>query len=477
MVKPIEYLGEQPPQRIIGTECEYNVQFNTKETRDDKGNIIVIEKSVDLLHPDIIDAVMDGIVPNYAYKDSYNRIHLQNGAQIYDDVRHLEYNTPEARGPYAAAAADFAGMIIMAGFGAYTEDIVKSIYRRTGTDFANTDGLTRAMSSGFHENFSLERHSAVRLIQSPLLPNYLATRSWSFSGMVGRNGYQLSQKAQGVGKTAVSTAQGANATKHGYKPMSNIMVAPTDDQDVNPHNGFSRLEIRYADAGISRWSRFTSLAFTSAVLRLHEHQDKQPLNLDLFLTHPMEAAQTISRDVLQREVFETHSGKQVQALDIQEMLAVQVLQLSEKVSLPKHELVAAEGILTVIDDLRRCDPRNGDFTPVIDAIDWAAKYHYIRNHHKQEDLTSKNPKAVALDLQWDRIYPTGIGMKWWEKIGGRQRVIDQQSIDDLVFNAPRDTRAHTRAKLIKDNRVVTVKWSEVLLDNRRRLYLRNPYTS
>lgn len=449
------FYSDQPPPRIIGTECEYNVQTgvdkNGKEFR-----------TKDYISREAIFEAGFAAVGQY----------LSNGARIYEEIgRHLEYSSPECLGPTQAAAADLAGVIAVKKIVKASGLPHKGIYRITGSFLPGKEGTT----NGYHENYLIPRSVMDTTIVDRLLPSFLASRTWAMSGSL-RRSFVLSQKVWGLGDNKPVTRVLERLTSAGNKPMC-IMRPQSSDKDViGTNNDWARAEVRFADAGLSPTNRFLGLAATSLALRLFEYSKKVGgvSQLDqLQLKNPVQAAKVFAGDLSFKKVVETDQGKKYSALDIQEAFAEFALELSNRVALPDDEVQAVHVLLDLYQRLRQSDFASGDYYGLDRLLDVAAKHQYLLTRHKPNELSSRNSEASQRNLLWDKIEPDGGGMLWWRRFPSL--VVTNDAIGYFIDNAP-PTRATRRAKYIKeDSRLKNVNWTSATLANVGDVQLRDPY--
>lgn len=461
-IKPDDYYSADPPSRIMGSECEYRVQ-----APDYKGK----QESIKLTEKVVSEAFgpSSKMPHNWTVNSVHNSFWFSNGAKLYQDVgEYIEYCSPESLGPKEAASSDLAGIFFMA-------QLARSInkakaYRRTGLFLPDGNDKEHYTSSGYHENYLVPKSTVVNK-RVGRLPSFLATRVWSFSGMLASQ-YLLSQKALGCGGQEITDSMERRTSKS-QKPLILLRGSLIDDNDVNG-NDWGRVEVRYADAGQSKWAKFMGFAATSLVLRMEEHNMLGFKRIDKAqFKRPIDAVHEIAKDKSLSEVYETVNGGKMSAIDVQESYALDALKLSESIKLPEDELLAIDEWLKICDDLR-IFASTGDISLIADSIDWAAHYAILSAKYGEDKLSASNRSALGADLVWDRIEPPGIAQKWWHKAGGRQQILDDQEINSLVYNPPLHTRANIRGRCIKEGEITCANWMYIQYGDRT-IDLTNPY--
>lgn len=421
-ITPAMFLSKDDPlpPRIIGVECEYNIQ-----TTDQNG--------------------VEHYPGEYISKPAMDRAGIRNiggftelGSRLYQDVGHAEYCTPECLGPYQAAAADLAGVAILSSIIEASGIGHRGVYRISGTSIEDdTNDKRLRYTNGVHENFMAPSELVDSRYIMQLLPTYYATRVATMAGTVARNKYEFSQKAQGIGGHPIETYL-ARRTSAGQKPMA---LALSNEPDTVGH-GWLRLETRFVDAPFSLASRRHALATTSLMLRLCEHIDlfnSQDFD-DIIIKEPVHAAHAFMADLSLRHQTEVHSGKKRSMLDISEELAKKVLYLCERVNLPADEVDAAHEWPRIIDAFRHSNPQNVKYDEHLLRHYGVATKHYWLN--KIGAFEKGDAEAKTRSLQWDRVLPKGNGRQLMERVDAQD-----PEVLSLQQHAP-ITRAAVRAQYI-----------------------------
>lgn len=458
-VKPQHFYTDTPPERIIGTECEYTVQ-----NYGDSENPI----PDDIMSDSAINAAQLSIWTEY----------LSNGGRLYIDGAVLEYASPECLGPRQAAAADLAGIEVVRKVVAGSNVEHNGVYRYASADVMQNehhDALMPRKTTGYHENFMVPRKS-INEVFDAVIPAHLASRLWAMSGILQADGYRFAQKLAGIGGDAIHYSKDNRRLDELDKPMV-LIPPPYQNTDVSLEDHWARVEVRYADPGLSPLIRYLSLAATSLVLRLVEHADRldnRPALEALRLKDPVEAARRVTDTLSLRTLIQTEQNQFVTATDISEMLAIQAEYLSRHIQLPADEEAAIPLWFDVIDLLRSSNPQKGDYGDLIKFSDFAARHHRLLARSQGKKLTSRNEKQIAIATNWDRIDENGTGLKWWEYFGNDQ--VPQSMIDSLVTTAP-NTRAAKRAEFIKkqNDNVQYMTWAYYVNEYNEEVSYSDPY--
>lgn len=445
---PEDFFSSTPPERIIGAECEYDIQAETG-----------IDKS-EFISPLALGKL--GVKAAQAKSSNGPYYFLGNGGKVYQDVgEHIEYATPECLGPRQAAAADMAGTMLVASMveatGIEHRGLFRSasMYRRRaeGDEKPTVDEDTR----GYHENYLIPRELTEVSQLEKAIPAYLASRIWAMGGML-RDEFSISQKAWGIGGSPFEHRR-KRLVDHGQKPMC-ILPPDKSDGDITRDPKWARLEVRFADPTQAPTARFLSFAATSLVLRMLEHDHLVKKDLDkLTIKNPAEAAYLFASDLTLQKTVTMEDGRQMSALDIQEAFAEIALTLSDEIDLPEDENDAVHLWMEICDNLRATQPDQIDYNDTIYEIEFAARHYYLARKNGPGPLHYGEENAYR-NLGWDRVAPLGGSRKWWQHFPSRH--IDRNEVNRLTLHPPLNTRARWRAEAINtDDSFEHISWTEI----------------
>jgi hypothetical protein len=392
-VVPEDFLSATPPPRMIGMECENNLQTANRQPSE------YVEHKV---------LARAGLKSHGEF--------LGNGAKLYPDVRNLEYVTPECPGPRQAVIYEMAGVLVMQDVIAASGYGHSGLYRNSGSSIKDSNGNTTTKTSGTHKNFLVPRSVTENPQFDRFLPGHLATRMYAMGGKVGEQGYEFSQKIAGIGGLAI-IHRVERRTDHGNKPMA--MVPPADnDRDTIGNAAMARLEVRLADPIMSPHGAFLDVATTSLVLRLLEHPEliSEELLSAVELVNPADAGKLFSQDLSWKATADTTSGKQATFISIQRAYAEAAASLSDHVALPEDELLAIDLWLDFCDKAALAKPLDADYGTLIHEYDFATRHYYLVRKLGSHALASDNPVAVQRSLAWDRIAPIGGSLMYWGRM-------------------------------------------------------------
>lgn len=462
-ITPKDYLSDTPPPRIVGSECEYDIQSTNSEG----------------FNVPIKNYITSEAIRKAGYTVVYH--FLSNGGALLEDVGHIEYATPECIGVEDATKADLAGIKVVTNVVNASGVEHRGVYRHAAeylSENAVLAGSSNDVTHGYHENYlSLEPDTDSEGLIKSLLPAHIATRLYAWSGTV-RSGFVLGQKVWGAGGDPVVFSR-ERLTKHGVKPM---VMLPDYKRDYNKvGSGWRRIEVRSSDPSSFQTSRYLSFATTSLVIRLIEHSDKFGKELDeMELLDPAVQARDVARDLTLSRPIELKNGKFMSAVDVQEKLLGAVRVLSDRVKLPDDELRAIPLWQEVLDDIRRADLTKGEYGALHKKIGWAALYvSLVARDFEPKRLVGRNSEVMGRVLVWDRILPTGSSMVWDQRLG--DRLFDEGAIEELVLDPPRGGRAEARVELIQKEKykLRSMNWGVATRgnnDSRTILSMPDPYS-
>lgn len=455
-----EFYADQPPKRIIGTECEYNLQ-NTVECN---GRTIQLHEYIG-----------EEATAAAGLHRTYN--FLSNGGKLGLDVEHVEYSTAEALGPQQALVSDTAGKIVAARVIEASGYPHRGLFRTSGTFLDVPDGVNNIneKTSGYHENYLIPRDLTESLTSNSVMATFLATRVMSMSGMVRNGKYVYSQKMSGIGGPVV---MGYNRRAcNGDKFMAIIPDSQKDKDTINDDQ-WARLEVICGDPSQAPLSRFLAFGSTSLVLRMLEHQELYGDRLqDISLARPVEDAHTIDGDDPNLDnTYETVKGNKLSVLDIQEAFVEYAYELMEEIDLPKDEINAINLWGETNDLLRRnrINPaKMGNELPK--RLEIAARFAYLSRKARDNDYDLSSPEIAQFNLGWDCISPKGGSMQWWDRIG--TSLMTQDEVERLTRLPPTNTRAAIRGRFVADHNssdIAAISWGTINLNNKM-VSLRDPY--
>ena len=396
----------------------------------------------------------------YDPQDTARRYLPSNGASCYEDLHHFEAAAPETTNARDFVAVYHAMLRI-------AQRALARAQAKLGDDeqlevvVANSDG--QGNSYGAHLNFLVTRQLWDDLmVRRPHFLGFLASHQvtsivYTGLGKVGsENGrapvaYQLAQRAD------FFEALCAVQTTH-TRPIVNCrdeaLCGARDDD-------YARLHHIFSDAGLCHVATYLKVGTTSLVLAMLEAGE---VGLDLLLDDPVAAVLAISHDPTLRCEVGLAEGGGATALTVQRRLLERALDHGERTGFPTvpgaDEILACWG-----DTLDRLETR--DRAAVSDRLDWAAKLEWLELARRDAGVDWGDPELKHLDLLYSNLDPER-GLYWAaERAGAVERLVDDDEIERFTHEPPEDTRAYTRAMLLRrfgTDAVERVDWDRVVLE-------------
>lgn len=435
-----DFLEDTPP-RIMGSETEYNVRH-----LDDK-----------------ID--FQPYVAQQFYRtrsgDDGKNLWLENGARLYLDYGGLvEYATPESLSARDVTIHEKAGEIIVREMANRMRGKTNPACKRSGYDnvFVDDNLEIEKITAGHHENYATPLYSRAdqgweNYPTDRGLSAYLATRAvWAGSGIVGQNGYALSQK-QNLIHFEEHSKQAGSGIKSAY------IIHSSED--------FNRLEVRLGDGNMSDWAIQQKYALTSLVLRLIEHGDFPEY---LYLNDS--GTNTFTRTSFNQPIATIH--RYMLPATHQRMIAEAGLRFATAhPNVPEEEIDAAIEVIEACEAIETIGENFENAYELAGRVDWAAKLAYLREKNIGS-LSTANLDAVMLDLLWEDIAAGGAARTWYEDRQEGEPVTPEQLA--LASIAPPITRALARTAALAElsNYPNSIDWDRIEHDGQLHRFS-NPY--
>jgi len=311
------------------------------------------------------------------YGWDYSSLMLPNGSRFYIDHAHPEYCTAEARLPRTAVAVDKAGELIVersrqranaSGLLAAGEEI--AIYKNNSDHKGNSYGCHEnyLLSAALYEDLIMRRfHRTLRV----LIPFLTSRAIFCGSGKVGSenekaaDGYQLTQRAD-----FFETLIGLQTTHN--RPLIN-----TRDEPHAARDDYRRFHVILGDANMAEYSTFLKIGTTQIILSMLEDN---AIGLDFTFDDPIDAYQTISRDLTFSRPLQLDGGGSVTALEMQRQFYAAARDYVEaKAQEFSDDLLAAyrEVLLVWADAL---DKLGRDWRLLSTRFDWAIKRNLLERY-------------------------------------------------------------------------------------------------
>ena len=404
---------------------------------------------------------------DYGYdpRDCARKFLTMNGGCIYIDLGHPEIATPETWGADDAVAALHA-MLIILRFAA--ERAERRLPRGESLEVLvnNSDG--RGQSYGSHLSMLVTRQMWDNLFRRKLhhlltLASYLVSSIvYTGTGKVGREtdgpevDFQISQRAE-----FFSTLVGHQTTFD--RPLMNCR------DESHATFGLARLHMIPFDSTLSHGATFLKVGVTQLVVAMIEAE--WPLPDGVILDDPVQALHDFTADPTLRATAERVNGKTCTAVELQRDFHAAAERfvaegLAEGIVPRADEIVEYWG--DTLDKLER-DPEL-----LAGRIDWILKQQLIEQAREEQGVPWDSPELRYLDQIFHSL-DLERGLFWrCDAAGALEHVVTPDAIDRFVHEPPRDTRAYTRAHLLRrvaDEDVDAVDWSSLRVRVRRHDFL------
>lgn len=505
-----DFIGDNPPPRIIGTETERLAKGVGKDAPPEEGTDQFGSEfgSPDSTDPELYEFCSSENVQRTGLTASDNNQFINTGARLYVDAATVvEYASNEGLGPKAAEEETEKGnqlMVKMASvaIGKDGEPLDIEVYDRTGNINIGkvTDKYHKAYSSvGNHPNYLSTPRAVYSNRKKRLIASYLATSSsYSGAGMLwlpedkedkDENAFRFLQKSESIGgiNNQGRTTPDNKAMLHVHNTENSAAGAP----------GWPRLEVRCMDYLTLRSARAFSYASMSLFLRMLERDFFSDEDLRILeLLSPRDVLLEASADLDLKGVYKSITRDSISALSHQRFIAEKAMELTEKVNLPEDEVIAAHEWIAKCDALEAWrdssdDPYERDDSLAYDHSEAIARLHVIKSKCGQTALNCLNFKASEIDIKWnrtykkaskadtklDRIYQPGIGEMWWQKSKKRYNPFNIEDLEPDAYKQTPPTRAEGRRDFItKYGNRASADWDKLKnLDTNKEFIQTDPY--
>jgi proteasome accessory factor A len=391
-----------------------------------------------------------------------------NGGCAYIDSDHLEIALPETFSAYEHVAQWRAMLELVR---AATTQVNRRLPLGSSAQvLANcTDGLGH--SYGSHVNVLLTRTAWDNIFSRR--PHYLGflaafqTSSIVYTGQgkVGsENGsphanFQLSQRAD-----FLETVVGIDTMVHRSLVNSRDEPLCGSGSTAQPH--LARLHVIFYDSTLCQVATLLRVGTLQMIAAMIEAERVNP---SLALDDPLEALCKWSRDPSLSIRVRTTRGARLSAVELQFRFLEEAKRFAD-----------AGGFLNIVPEAERLLAvweetllalRARDFPTLGRKLDWVLKLQLLRRVLDQRpDLTWQSAELKHLDQLYASLSETD-GLFWaHERNGQVDQVVTEQAITRACMEPPADTRAWTRAQLLRRagaERVDHVDWDRVALTDKR----------
>jgi proteasome accessory factor A len=403
----------------------------------------------------------------YSSQDWGRKYLPANGGCCYIDLSHLELCQPESLSAYDHVALWHAMLrIARRALLAANERLASG--QKIHVLVNSSDG--QGNSYGSHQNFLITRRAWDNIFQRKIhFALYLAAFQassiiYTGQGKVGgENGqpavsYQISQRAD-----FFKTLLGPQTTYH--RPIINSRdetlcgrwhyYGPKDSETSQ----MARLHVIFFDSTLAHVACLLKVGVMQIILSMLEAEQVNP---NLILDDPVEAVAAWSHDPTLHACARMAGGQKLTAVELQMLFLEEAEKFLDAGGCEGIVPRAGEILSLWKDTLLKL--KAGEFAALTPRLDWLLKLSILQRAMSQRPaLRWNSPQIKYLDHLYSSL-DSAEGLYWASERAGRiQRVVTDEQIEHFVHEPPEDTRAYTRAMLLRaaGDRVDDCDWDYV----------------
>ena len=398
-------------------------------------------------------------------QDSHRKFFACNGGSAYIDLDHAEFPIAEVLSARDFVAIWHATLLIARRA---MQDAAAQLPEdeRLRVLVNNSDGLGH--SYGSHCNVLITRRAFDNMFQRKLhYQLYLAAYQASSIVMTGQgkvgaeNGappvpYQISQRAD-----FFETLSGLQTTYH--RPIVNTRDEPLCGPFSGPDataSDLARLHVIFYDSNLCHVACYLKIGVLQIMAAMIE---AERINVNLILDDPVDAVVRWSHDPTLQTTARLADGRCLTAVEHQQLLLEDA-----------RRFVAEGGCEGIVPEAEAIIEKWGavleklaarDFTALAGALDWVLKLACLKRAMASHPrLRWDSPELKLLDHLYSSLDSTD-GLYWLhEQAGVVQRMVTGGEIERFVHEPPTDTRAWTRAMLLRvagAERINNIDWDRI----------------
>jgi proteasome accessory factor A len=371
-----------------------------------------------------------------------------NGGCVYIDLDHLELCLPEVLSAFDHVACWHAMLrIARAGLNAANEKLPDR--KRIQVLVNNTDG--QGHSYGSHLNFLISRRAWDNIFRRKIhYMLYLAAFQASSIVYTGQGKVGSENDAPGV---AFQISQRADFFERlmGLQTTHNRPLVNSRDESLcgNARNGaedeMARLHVIFFDNTLSHVASLLKVGVMQIVIAMIEAEE---VNVDLLLDDPVEAVVRWSHDPRLEARGTLTTGEELTAVELQLRFLQDAKNFVERGACEGIVPRAREIVALWEDTLLKLQAR--DFESLASRLDWVLKLSILEQVlDERPDLSWDSPEIKHLDHLYSSLDESE-GLYWaYERGGFVESVVTDDTIERFTLDPPEDTRAWTRAMLLR----------------------------
>ncbi len=389
----------------------------------------------------------------YGARSSYNsqdwgrKFLACNGGCAYIDLDHLELCLPEVLSARQWVACWHA-MLRIARKAMHAANEKLGDGRRVQVLVNNSDGLGH--SYGGHVNFLVTRRAWENMFNRKLhemlwLAGYqVSSIVFAGQGKVGsENGapearFQLAQRAD-----FFETLTGTQTTCN--RPIVNSRDESLCGSSRNGEDHMARLHCIFYDSNLCHVANYLKVGVMQIILAMLEAEE---INPGLILDDPVEAVRVWSHDPSLQATCRLASGKMITATELQLAHLEDAKRFAERGGCD-GVVPDADRILNLWEDTL-LKLKAGDLQGLVTRLDWVLKLSILDTAMERHGLDWDSPGIKALDHLYASL-DSQEGIYWaYESGDAVERVVTDEQIERFTKRPPDDTRAYTRAMLLRE---------------------------
>jgi proteasome accessory factor A len=407
----------------------------------------------------------------YNPQDVSRRFLAGNASSAYIDLDHVELCLPEVLSAFDHVAAWHAMLRIMRG-ALDSANAGRPADRQMHVLVNNSDG--QGNSYGSHINFMISRRAFdnifwrkahyLQFLASFQVSSILLTGQGKVGAENGRPStpYQISQRAD-----FFETLQGLQTTYN--RPIVNARdEALCGLRGGGDPSAPARLHVIFFDSALAQSSCLFRVGPMQLILALLE---QGLVNSRLILDDPLIALQSFSADPTLKTTAELIAGERFTALELQSAYLEEVKRHAAR-GVFEGVVPRAEEIIALWEDTLG-KLAAGDLMAAAPRLDWVMKLLAIeRTMDERPELDWDSAEVKVIDHLYSSL--GGDGLYWaYQASGFAEQLVPPERIAHFTANPPADTRAWTRAMLLRrasnDNvDVESVDWDRITFKIRGR---------
>ena len=375
-----------------------------------------------------------------------------NGGCAYIDLDHLELCLPEVLSAYDHVACWHAMLRIARGALESANEKLPS-GRKVQVLVNNSDG--KGNSYGSHLDFLITRRAwdniFCRKIHYMLYLAAFQASSIVYTGQ-GKAGsengaaevpFQLSGRADFFERlVGAQTTHNRPIVNSRDEPLCGRSAARDDDDAAGE---MARLHVIFFDNTLCHVASLLKVGVMQIVLAMIEAEQ---VNIELLLDDPVDAVTRWSHDPTLRAQAMLTTGEELTAVELQLRFLEDAKQFVASGGCDSVVPRAGEIVALWEDTLLKLQA--GDFESLAPRVDWVLKLSVLQQVLDQNpELTWDSPEIKHLDHLYSSLDQSE-GLYWaYERGGFVERVVADEQIECFTVSPPDDTRAWTRAMLLR----------------------------